>query len=175
MLRNRLILAVASLMSLAVFLADWYLLPGSSVPAVFYAVPVAVVGFLLAPSLVIAITILVLGLEFIGGINDRIPPLRLAADMASLGVIGAVGVALALRIRQRAAAERVREQYVHTISHDLRAPLTIILGQAQVMAQSLHRSNPEGRELRSAEAIITAAKRMNIMIQDLVDSARSES
>lgn len=175
MARNRIVLVAASIMSFCVFLADLYLLPDSSVPAVFYAVPIAIVGFLLAPELVIGITCLVLILELADGIIDHIATLRLAADMASLAVIGAVGTALAIRIGQRAEEERRREHYVHTISHDLRAPLTVVIGQAQLLEMSLGQSNPAGRERRSARAIVTAAQRMNIMIQDLVDSARLES
>lgn len=62
-----------------------------------------------------------------------------------------------------------REEYLHTISHDLRNPLTIILGQAQVLQRISGRS---GQTKRSIEYIVTSARRMNIMLKDLVDSAR---
>jgi signal transduction histidine kinase len=65
-----------------------------------------------------------------------------------------------------------REAYMHTISHDLRAPLTVILGQAGIAMRSAERAD---LVRRSATAILTAARRMNVMIQDLVDSARLES
>lgn len=64
------------------------------------------------------------------------------------------------------------EAYVHTVSHDLRAPLTIILGQAQLLQRMLVITGLTGPERRSAEVIITSGRRMNAMIQDLVDSAR---
>ena len=71
--------------------------------------------------------------------------------------------------------EQDREEYVHTISHDLRAPLTVILGQAQLLERMLAKMGLRGREMRGAEAIVTSAQRMNAMIQDLVDRARLES
>ncbi len=68
--------------------------------------------------------------------------------------------------------EERRDALVHTVSHDLRLPLTIILGQAQVILRFADR-----KELvrSSAEAIDEGARRMNAMVQDLVDLARVES
>ncbi len=66
-------------------------------------------------------------------------------------------------------AEQVREDYLRITSHDLRAPLQIILGRAQLIRREPRRTTVV-RE--SADAIVTSARRMNQMIQDLVDSAR---
>jgi len=75
----------------------------------------------------------------------------------------------AARLRQ---LEQEREEHVHTISHDLRAPLTTILGRAQLI--QLASEQPEVvRE--SAESIARSARRMNAMIQELLDSARLHS
>lgn len=78
-------------------------------------------------------------------------------------------------ITDRKRAEQFREEYIHTISHDLRVPLTVIQWHAQVLGRALERSELEGQVRRSAEMIITGAARMNTMIQDLVDSARLEA
>lgn len=71
--------------------------------------------------------------------------------------------------------ERQREEYIHTISHDLRGPLTVIQGQAQLLFKLSQRVELSSSIQRGADAILTSAKRMNVMIQDLVDSARLES
>jgi signal transduction histidine kinase len=181
-LRERATLLLAAAIAVGVFFADLYLLPGSSVPAAFYAIPVVLVAFLLAPRMVLGITLLTVVLEGIGGVADQIPSWRLVADMVSLAIVGALGVALAARIRERTAlaeekahlAEE-RQQYVHTVSHDLRAPLTVIMGQSQLLRNLLQRTNSDDRTLRGVDAIVTASQRMNVMIQDLVDSARQES
>jgi two-component system phosphate regulon sensor histidine kinase PhoR len=78
-------------------------------------------------------------------------------------------------VTDRKRTEQMREEYVHAISHDLRAPLTIILGQAQVLQRAAARLSSAGLEKRSAEAIVTSARRMRAMIQDLVDAARIET
>ena len=68
--------------------------------------------------------------------------------------------------------EQSREEFLSMISHDLRAPITVVQGNAQIIQRMMDR--PE-MVRQSAESIYTAAHRMNRMIQDLVDSARLES
>lgn len=67
-----------------------------------------------------------------------------------------------------------REDILRAVSHDLRNPLAGILGQAQLCERRLAKAGME-RERTSAERIIAAAQRMDTMIQDLVDAARSEA
>jgi PAS domain S-box-containing protein len=67
-----------------------------------------------------------------------------------------------------------REDFVRMISHDLRNPLTPILGSAGLLQKRLAERGME-REARAAEVILTSARRMNSMIQDLVESARLEA
>ncbi|HEX9016339.1 MAG TPA: PAS domain S-box protein [Chloroflexota bacterium] len=64
---------------------------------------------------------------------------------------------------------------VHAISHDLRTPLTVVLGHAQVIGLALERSRRYHRRKDSADAIVLAARQMNTMIRDLVDSARMDA
>lgn len=78
-------------------------------------------------------------------------------------------------ITERKRAEQFRQGYIHTISHDLRNPLTIVIAQAQLLQRKLRKPHGGGQEASSAGDILTAALRMNTMIQDLVDSARLES
>ena len=68
--------------------------------------------------------------------------------------------------------EEETEDYVSTVTHDLRVPLAAILGRAQLIQVTL--GQPESiRE--SADAIVASARRMNAIIQDLADSARLQS
>lgn len=86
-----------------------------------------------------------------------------------------VGVAVTFRdITERKLAERFREDYIGAISHDLRTPLTVILGHAQILEHALAKSRVGARRRFGAEAIAVAARQMNTMIRDLADSARLE-
>jgi len=68
-----------------------------------------------------------------------------------------------------------REDILRAVSHDLRNPLAGVMGHAQLLLRMLERAGLTGREAESARAIIAGCQRMNTMIQDLVDSARSEA
>jgi signal transduction histidine kinase len=75
-------------------------------------------------------------------------------------------------VTDRKRAEQFREEYVHSISHDLRAPLTVIQGQAQLIERFV---DEKDLVRQGALSIVQGARRMNGMIQDLVDSARLET
>ena len=75
-------------------------------------------------------------------------------------------------VTERRELEEAREDFIYTISHDLRAPLSIIQGHAQMAQRHVNRAD---MVRKSTEAILTSARRMNAMIQDLVDSARLET
>ena len=70
--------------------------------------------------------------------------------------------------------EEQRDDYLRMISHDLRGPLTPIIGHATWLQRWFVDSGMD-REARNAEIIAKNAQRMNSMIQELVDTARLES
>ena len=70
-------------------------------------------------------------------------------------------------------SERLRNSLLSAISHDLRTPLTSIVGFASMLAQRPHgdeRSGPQAQEL--AEAIHEEALRMTGLVTNLLDMAR---
>ncbi len=73
------------------------------------------------------------------------------------------------------ARDELREDYTRAIAHDLSTPLTVIHGRAQLLERILAGTEMDRRGRQSVEAIITAARRINGMANDLVDSARAES
>ncbi len=79
-------------------------------------------------------------------------------------------------LEQRVIARtRELEDVLRAVSHDLRNPLTAIQGQLQLLQRRLERRAPPERLHEHVEAALGAARRMNNLISDLVDSARSES
>lgn len=77
-------------------------------------------------------------------------------------------------ITERKRVERFREEYISLISHDLRNPLTPITGHASWLVRRLTDIGLSP-EAGSAESILQNARRMNVMIQDLVQSIKLES
>ncbi len=87
-----------------------------------------------------------------------------------------LGAVVVLRdITAQHKLEEQRDDMVRAVSHDLRSPLAAVQGQAELLIRRLERAGLGGREREPAEAIVGSAKRMNSMIQDLVDSARMEA
>lgn len=81
--------------------------------------------------------------------------------------------------RKRMEAERDRlladqEMFMHTISHDLRMPLTVVQGYAQLLRETLRQESCGESAGLMCDEIVKGAQRMNRMIEALVDVARLE-
>jgi PAS domain S-box-containing protein len=70
--------------------------------------------------------------------------------------------------------QRMREEYLALISHDLRSPLAAILGRAQIL---LRRLTQQGlvRDAESASIVIECCFRMNNMIEDLLKRTHADA
>jgi len=70
-------------------------------------------------------------------------------------------------------SERLRNSLLAALSHDLRTPLTVLVG----LAESLFLTKPElsGVQRETAEAITEEAHRMSALVSNLLDMARIES
>ncbi|MBE0599161.1 MAG: hypothetical protein IH614_18095, partial [Desulfuromonadales bacterium] len=67
---------------------------------------------------------------------------------------------------------RERELYLHTISHDLRSPLTVIQGYAELLEQKFRRSPADPDRGEALHAILQESARMGALVRDLTDIAR---
>lgn len=75
---------------------------------------------------------------------------------------------------ERRRIEQFRDEYISLFIHDLRNPLTNVTGMAQWLARGLAKKGLAA-ETQSADSIVAGARRMNNMIQDLVDSVHLEA
>jgi signal transduction histidine kinase len=71
--------------------------------------------------------------------------------------------------------ERERTEWTAVITHDLRQPVTTILGYATLLHRHLERLGASDHDRRAAEHIVTSAENLNRMIGDLLDVSRIES
>jgi signal transduction histidine kinase len=78
----------------------------------------------------------------------------------------------ALTLSQIRSDLRQREELLDVVSHDLRAPLGALVGQAQLLEK---RAAGDAFLSGRVAAILRSASRMDTMIEDLLDSARKES
>jgi signal transduction histidine kinase len=78
---------------------------------------------------------------------------------------------LVVTIRQLRDSKEQNEDLLRAVSHDLRNPLQVVLLQCQRLLRA-----PEGdASRRPATSILAATRRMDRMLRDLADAARSES
>jgi two-component system sensor histidine kinase KdpD len=73
----------------------------------------------------------------------------------------------------RMESERLRNSLLAALSHDLRTPLTVLVGLAESLTLTKPRLSPA--QLESAEAIQDEARRMSTLVSNLLDMARIES
>lgn len=67
-----------------------------------------------------------------------------------------------------------RDIFMHTVSHDLRLPITTVHGYAQLMRDYLTQQHLDGELLSGMDIILRNVRRLNTMIQDLVMVTRLE-
>lgn len=82
-----------------------------------------------------------------------------------------VGVAQDALVRME--SERLRNSLLAALSHDLRTPLTVLVGLAESLALTKPPLSAAQRE--TAEAIQDEARRMSTLVSNLLDMARIES
>jgi signal transduction histidine kinase len=71
--------------------------------------------------------------------------------------------------------ERERTEWTAVITHDLRQPVTIILGYAELLHRHLERLGAPDDDQRAADHILTSAQNLSRMVGDLLDVSRIES
>ncbi len=86
----------------------------------------------------------------------------------------AIGAVVAFRdMSEVRRLQHSQEEYLALISHDLRAPLTAIMGRTQMLLRTLTKQGLE-REAQSAQIVFESSHRMNNMIEGLLDRSRLE-
>lgn len=80
-----------------------------------------------------------------------------------------------VRIRELARVERFRRDFIADISHEIKTPLTGILGAVDLLEDELGRQADAGPMVRRlAELTRGEARRMNELVQSILDLARLE-
>lgn len=77
-------------------------------------------------------------------------------------------------ITELTALQRRQQDVAYAVAHDIRQPLTAILGHAQLIERALAKKQT-AQALASDQAIIRTARQMDVMVQDLLDSVRVQA
>ncbi len=82
----------------------------------------------------------------------------------------------ALREQERRTFEemaRLKDQYVQMVSHDLKSPLSVIVGHASLLKR--RGTLDDSDDVEAVDNILAASERMRRLIRDLLDLAKIES
>jgi PAS domain S-box-containing protein len=92
------------------------------------------------------------------------------------------GVAVFQDITALKELERHKDEFISTASHELRGPLTVIRGQAQLLQRQLRRQERQGQLppgmlhiMESMEGIESQTARLNDLVNDLLDVSRIQA
>ena len=92
------------------------------------------------------------------------------------------GVAVFQDITALKELERHKDEFISVASHELRGPLTVIRGQAQLLQRQLHRQEKQGplqpsmiNIMDSMENIESQTARLNDLVTDLLDVSRIQA
>jgi signal transduction histidine kinase len=99
--------------------------------------------------------------------------LQFALDLANRAALVVENARLYHEAQQ---AIRARDQFLSIASHELKTPLTTLLGNAQLLDRRLRDVPlPIERERRSTNVIVEQARRLNRMVDTLLDVSRIET
>ncbi len=97
------------------------------------------------------------------------------AEVRGVSEENAVSTLLVLHdITRLKSLEEVRRDFVANVSHELRTPLTIIKGFAETLEED-HATLPVATRARFIEKIVNNAKRLHVLVEDLLVLSRLES
>jgi signal transduction histidine kinase len=82
--------------------------------------------------------------------------------------------ARASELRAREDAARLKEEFISAAAHDLRTPLTVVLGQAELLQRRVLRRPSEPADPTSIGRIVREAHRLRDLVTELLDSQRLE-
>jgi signal transduction histidine kinase len=80
----------------------------------------------------------------------------------------------ASRLRAREEAARLKEEFLSAAAHDLRTPLTVVLGQAELLERRQQRSPGAPVDAQGLSRIVREARRLSDLVTELLDAQRLE-
>ena len=106
--------------------------------------------------------------------DDDLALLQLLADQAAVILESRTLLDEATRVRAREEATRLREDFLSAAAHDLKTPLTTLIGKAQLMERLALRNPSAPADLAGLQLLVREGQRLRQIVLELLDAARAE-
>ena len=107
-------------------------------------------------------------------IEDDLWLLELLADQVGVLLEARALSAEAAGLRSREDAARLKEEFLSAAAHDLRTPLTVVLGQAELLERRVARDPSAPVDAAGISRIAREARRLRDLVSQLLDVQRLE-
>jgi signal transduction histidine kinase len=106
--------------------------------------------------------------------DDDLKLLSMLADQAAIILESRALIDEATSVRAREEVTYLKEDFLTTAAHDLKTPLTTIIGQAQLLALQARRNPMDPADLAGIDRLVQEAGRMRTLVRELLDVSRIE-
>ncbi|HEY8730615.1 MAG TPA: ATP-binding protein [Candidatus Limnocylindria bacterium] len=106
--------------------------------------------------------------------SDDVALAQLLADQAAVVLESRALIDEAARVRAHEQAAKLKEDFVSAAAHDLKTPLTTLLGQAQILELRFARDPALVQHQPAVARIAREARRLSTLVDDLLDASRIE-
>ncbi len=107
-------------------------------------------------------------------IEDDLGLLELLASHTAILLEARTLTAHASELRGREEATRLKEEFLSAAAHDLRTPLTVVLGQAELLERRIKRDPSAPADAAGVARIVREARRLRDLVSELLDAQRLE-
>lgn len=107
-------------------------------------------------------------------VEDDLWLIELLANQAAVLIEARTLSTHAAELRVREDAALLKEEFLSAAAHDLRTPLTVVLGQAELLDRRLRRDATSAVDPASVGRIVREARRLRDLVTELLDVQRLE-
>jgi signal transduction histidine kinase len=107
-------------------------------------------------------------------IEDDLWLLELMAAHTALLLEARAHAAVTASLRAREESARLKEEFLSAAAHDLRTPLTVVLGQAELLERRIARDPHSPPDAAGVSRMVREARRLRDLVTELLDAQRLE-
>lgn len=106
--------------------------------------------------------------------DDDLALVQMLADQAAVILESRSLIDEASRMQAREEATRLKDDFLTAAAHDLKTPLTTLVGRAQLLERRTIRSPQAPADLASIQTLVGEAQRLRSLVLELLDASRAE-